>query len=181
MAKLHKEHRLPHIVVTSVRFDPTSPIISVVGSTARSDGSPRLFKIDVPSIDCFFSGTGDMFAALTVVRLRQAVANESLARSKSWISPDETEAVQLPLAKAIEKVLGSMQSVLEKTKKARDDVLQSMEGPLGAMEKEKGSEKRMHLRRTKAAEVRVVRNLADLREPEIKFQAECLTSDLLDQ
>ena len=69
-----------------------------------------------------------MFAALTIVRLRQAVANESLARSKSWISPDDIEAVQLPLAKATEQVLGSMQSVLEKTKKARDDTLQSMEG-----------------------------------------------------
>ena len=121
-----------------------------------------------------------MFAALTIVRLRQAVANESLARSKSWISPDDIEAVQLPLAKATEQVLGSMQSVLEKTKQARDDTLQSMEGPLGAMEKEKGSEKLVHLRRTKAAEVRVVRNLADLRETNIRFHAECLTFDLLD-
>lgn len=149
-------------------------MISIVGSTARSDNSPRLFKIEVPAIDCFFSGTGDMFAALTVVRLRQAVAERGLGQCKSWVSSDDVEAVELPLAKAAEKVLGSMQAVLEKTKKGRDESLRSMEGPLGAMEKEKGSEKRVHLRRTKAAEVKVVRNLGDLREPEITYQAEAL-------
>ncbi|KAL8812496.1 MAG: hypothetical protein Q9200_000991 [Gallowayella weberi] len=172
ITRLHKNHRIPHIIVTSVRFDPSSPVIYVVGSTSCADGSPRLFKIDVPAIDCFFSGTGDMFAALTVVRLREAVSDEGLSATKSWRSPDDVDALDLPLAKATEKVLGSMHTILEKTKLARDAELEKMSGPQGAFEKD--SEKRIHLRKTKAAEVRLVRNLADLRWPAIEHRAQAL-------
>ena len=140
----------------------------------HADGSPRLFKVDVPAIDCFFSGTGDMFAALILVHLRKAITETALAGTKAWLSPDDVEATDLPLAKAVEKVLASMQAVLEKTKKARDEALEGMRGPLGTLEKEKDSEKRLHLRKTKAAEVRIVRNLADLREPRVFYQAEAL-------
>lgn len=176
ITKLHKAYRLPHIVVTSVRFDPSSPTISVVGSTMRADGSPRLFKVDVPAIDCFFSGTGDMFAALILVHLRKAITETALAGTKAWLSPDGIESTDLPLAKAVEKVLASMQTILEKTKKARDEALEGMGGPLGTLEKEKDSEKRLHLRKTKAAEVRIMRNLADLREPHVIYQAKALES-----
>ena len=174
IAKLHKRHRLPHIIVTSVRFDPSSPTISIVGSTMRTDCSHRLFKIDVPAIDCFFSGTGDMFAALTVVRLREATSRNNLASTKSWVSPDDVEAINLPLAKAAEKILGSIQAVLEKTKNARDEVLEGMSSPMRDMQKD--SEKRLHLRKTKAAEVMIVRNQDDLRDPQVLYRAEPLSS-----
>jgi len=145
-----------------------------VGSTARADGSPRLFKIDVPAIDCFFSGTGDMFAALTVVRLREAVTDAKLNSTTSWLSPDDVEAADLPLAKAAEKVLASTHAVLEKTKKARDDVLKAMQGPMGTSEKAENGEMRMHLWKTKAAEVRLVRNLDDLKQPKVQYHAQPL-------
>ena len=174
MAKLHKTHRIPHIIVTSVQLPSALHTISIVGSTARSDFSPRPFKIDVPSIDCHFSGTGDMFSALMVVRLREAVAHANLQSRKSWVSADETGAMELPLAKAAEKVLGSMHAVLTKTKEARDHELEGMGGPLGAMEKEKDSEKRLGLRRTKAAEVKIVRCLGDLKDPVLDWKAEAL-------
>lgn len=151
--------------------------MSVIGSTARTDLSPRIFKIDVPAIDCFFSGTGDMFAALTVVRLREAITEVNLSGTKSWISPDNVKATDLPLAKAAEKVIGSMHAILAKTKEARDKELEGMGGPLGVMEKEKDSEKRSGLRRTKAAEVRVVRCLEDLRSPRTDWKAEALARD----
>lgn len=151
--------------------------MSVIGSTAQADFSPRVFKIDVPAIDCFFSGTGDMFAALTVVRLREAVTEANLSGTKSWVSPDDVEATHLPLAKAVEKVIGSMHAILVKTKEARDRELEGMGGPLGIMEKEKDSEKRTGLRRTKAAEVRVVRCLEDLRSPRTEWKAEALAAD----
>ena len=172
ITKLHKEHHLPHIIVTSVQFDVSAPTISIIGSSARRDGSSRIFKIDVPSIDCFFSGTGDMFAALTVAWLRRAVSDQGLSRSKSWLPPDEVTATELPLAKAAEQVLGTMQSLLEKTKTARDNELGKMAGPQGALEKD--SEKRLHLRKTKAAEVRLVRNLDILRRPNVRFSATLL-------
>ena len=148
--------------------------MSVTGSTARADFSPRIFKIDVPIIDCFFSGTGDMFAALIVVRLREAVTKVNLSGTKSWISSDDVKATDLPLAKAAENVVASMHAILLKTKEARDQELEGMGGPLGIMEKEKDSEKRLGLRHTKAAEVRVVRCLEDLKSPRIDRKAEAL-------
>ena len=151
--------------------------MSVVGSTARVDLSPRIFRIDAPVIDCFFSGTGDMFAALTVVRLREAVAEADLIGTKSWISSDDVKATNLPLAKATEKVIGSMHAILVKTEEAKDRELEGMGGPLGIMEKEKDSDKRLGLRRTRAAEVRVVRCLEDLRLPCINWKAEPLTEE----
>ncbi|KAL9015357.1 MAG: hypothetical protein Q9173_000024 [Seirophora scorigena] len=172
ISRLHKDHRVPHVIVTSVRFDASSPVISVVGSSSSTDGLPRLFKIDIPALDCFFSGTGDMFAALIVVRLREAVSQEKLFGTKSWRSPDNVGAPDLPLAKATEKVLGSMHAVLAKTKVARDAELGKLSGPQGAFEKD--GEKKLHLRKTKAAEVRLVRNLQDLIEPDVKFQVQAL-------
>ncbi|KAI9813060.1 MAG: putative pyridoxal kinase [Pycnora praestabilis] len=186
ISNLHKTHRLPHIIVTSVQFPPSAtttttsffpPMLSVVGSTALSDGTPRLFSISVPAIDCFFSGTGDMFAALTIVRLREAVsAITGLSTTKSWVSPDSVPATELPLAKAVEKVLSSMQVILEKTKVTRDKALGEggMGRPLGIMEKEKDSEKRSHLRKTKAAEIKLVRNLDDLRRPPKGGKGRCV-------
>lgn len=171
ISKLHKEHRIPHIIVTSIRLAESPSTVSVFGSTARSDLSPRLFKIQVPAIDCYFSGTGDMFAALTVVRLREATANAGLTETRRWVSSDDLPCTDLPLARATEKVLGSMHSVLTKTKEARDEELDKMSGPLGAIEKEKDSERRLHLRRTKAAEVRIVRCLKYLRDPEVNYKA----------
>lgn len=115
-----------------------------------------------------------MFAALAVVRLREAVTEANLNRTKSWVSPDNVKGVDLPLAKAAEKVLGSMHTILSKTKEARDRELGGMGGPLGAMEKEKDSEKSLGLRRTKAAEVKLVRCLGDLRDPSLDWKAEAL-------
>jgi len=145
----------------------------VIGSTARTNGSPRVFKIEVPDIDCFFSGTGDMFAALTVSRLRQAATDAKVATSRSWVSSDDVEAVDLPLAKATEKVVASMQEVLEKTKIARDKEIEAYDASTEALE-EKDSEKRLHLRRTKAAEVRLIRNVNALKSPTRKFKAKKL-------
>lgn len=178
IAKLHKTHRIPHIIVTSIQLPDCPSTMSIIGSTARSDFTPRLFKIDVPAIDCFFSGTGDLFAALTIVRLREAITEVSLTGTKSWLSADNVKPLELPLARAAEKVLGSMHTVLSKTKIARDKELEGLVGPLGAMEKEKDSEKRLGLRRTKAAEVRIVRCLGNLREPSLDWTAEAIDEDV---
>lgn len=113
-----------------------------------------------------------MFAALTVARLRQAVAGvDGLSTMKGWLSPDDVQPTALPLAKAVELVLGSMQAVLSKTKEAMDKTLAT-----SADESEVGydSEKRMHLRRTKAAEVRLVKHLEDLKTPRVEHFAEAL-------
>ncbi|KAL2863928.1 pyridoxal kinase [Aspergillus lucknowensis] len=178
---LHATYNVPHVIITSVQLSKLSPfqenpsppstqnLLTVIGSTTRSNGTPRLFRIDVPALDCFFSGTGDMFAALTVARLREAVFSDpdsNLRNTKSWVSADEVSPAELPLAKATEKVLASMHDVLGKTIEARDKELAST-GASGGDE----DAKREHLRRTKAAEIRLVRNVRFLRQPTVEFKA----------
>ncbi|OJJ86685.1 pyridoxal kinase [Aspergillus glaucus CBS 516.65] len=185
---IHKTYSVPHIIITSVQLSrftsetASSPnSLTVIGSTTRSDGSPRLFRIDVPALDCYFSGTGDMFAALTVARLREAVfaTGPDLRNIKSWVSPDEVAPTDLPLAKSTVKVLESMHSVLEKTLEARDAELRATTTTTtttttaetaGISEAEQ--RKQENLRKSKAAEVRLVRNARFLREPTASFQAQ---------
>ncbi|KAL4929315.1 pyridoxal kinase [Aspergillus undulatus] len=187
---IHATYKVPHVIITSVQLSkllpsPENPSpdsattqnkLTIIGSTTLSSGSPRLFRIDVPAIDCFFSGTGDMFAAITVARLREAVFNDKdseLRNTKSWVSPDDVKPTDLPLAKATEKVLASMHNVLERTIEARDKELAATAstGTVTVDEESEEAKKREHLRRTKAAEIRLVRNVRYLREPTVEFKA----------
>lgn len=180
---LHTAYHIPHIIVTSVRFPagtPGSPDhLTVIGSTilptalssspTSSSSQPisRIFRIDVPTIDCFFSGTGDMFAALMVVRFREAVSKiPGLSEKDSWVSDEGVGWDELPLKGATELVLASMQLVLERTKVARDEEMERWRG-VG------GSDEGVVARKgTKAAEVRLVRNLDVLMVPEVRYRAE---------
>lgn len=183
--RLHTELGVPNVVVTSVRLPATgtntpqddtgtaqAQTLSVIGSTATSTGTPRLFRITVPSLPVFFSGTGDMFAALLCARLRQTAQSASVLSQPSWRSPDTVPAAALPLAKATEMVLASMHAVLKDTETHYEGVKKAMvveergglnEGKGEEAEKEKEMER--HLRLTRAAEVRVVENAKFLREP----------------
>jgi pyridoxine kinase len=173
--ELHRSHRVPHIIITSVRLPHDNEQgegleLSIVGSTADSDFNPRLFRCKVPAFPVFFSGTGDMFAALMVARLREACLAADLLTTAHWQSSDEVTATELPLAKAAEKVLASMHTVLKKTMESRQEELKKMEDAeqlntgIGE-EADKDNERDRYLRLTKAAEVRVVRNWKDLVNP----------------
>lgn len=181
---LHREHRTPHVVVTSVNLggQEQTPTLSVVGSTRTSENKCRTFKIDVPAFDVFFSGTGDLFASLMTVRFRDAAIEAGVASSQSWISPDDVESQDLPLARACEKVLSSMHAVLEKTMETRKKALESLqprqEGDRPGVEL---GEKQMHLALTKAAEVRVPRYVQDLLHPKDTFKAEAMESGIFPQ
>lgn len=178
---IHMTYRVPHIVLTSVSLDtsdpasapespPKTPTLSVIGSTMTSTQKPRAFKIRFPAIDAYFSGTGDMFAALMVVRMRQAVAENpesGLGAREAWLSDDSVDALDLPLARAAEKVLASMHEVLSATCESMKAEVKKMEAELGGED-----ENRMHLARSKAAELRLVRHLGSLREPRIEFKAQ---------
>jgi pyridoxine kinase len=137
-----------------------------------STGKPRIFKVEVPKIDCLFSGTGDMFAALMLVRLREAVSKiAGLGQTAAWRSSDDVEPTALPLAVAAEAAAASMQEVLLRTKKARDEELEAFRRQAGGGGVGENS-KRLHMMVTKASEVRLVRNMECLRKPQLKFRAE---------
>lgn len=80
--------------------------------------------------------------------------------------------MDLPLAKAAEKVMGSMHAVLVKTKWTRDGLLQAFTNGGDTDTHEGSDEERMRLREAKAAEVRVVQCLEELQSPKILFRAE---------
>lgn len=187
---LHAEYKIPHILITSIRLPASqsatpfsleqdlsgAATLSVVGSSCTAGHKPRIFSITVPALPIFFSGTGDMFAALMVSRLQQEAASAGLLKNASWQSPDDVKAEGLPLAKAAEKVLASMHVVLKDTavryERVAEDLRREEEeegvkegGGDGRTEEER--ETARHLRLTKAAEVRVVRNAEALREPPV--------------
>jgi pyridoxine kinase len=176
--RVHKKG-VRHVVVTSVKMQGKEGLV-VVGSTSTVEGRSRCWTIEVPELKCFFSGTGDMFAASLVARLREKCGEEGLLEMKAWASDDEAKAEELPLARACEKVLSSMQMVLEKTMKARDREMERYErqgGGTGTVEGDQSTneETRRYLAQTKAAEVRIVKNWRDLVEPEKRYQAVSLT------
>lgn len=177
---LHRQYRIPHVIITSVSLPaPDLPPrhLSVVGSTMTSDFRPRVFKIIFPAIDCYFSGTGDMFAALTTARMRQAVWEEAadLRTRRSWLSDDDVDVLSLPLVRAAEKVVGSMHEVLTKTAEGMAAAAAGKaEGTTGLVDGGEGSEKKAHLLGRRNAELRLVRNLASLRDPQAKFRAKAI-------
>ncbi|KAK7752714.1 putative pyridoxal kinase [Diatrype stigma] len=202
---LHSRYGVPHVVITSLPLPlslPPSPgegeepeqsrppptrTMSVVGSSMTSDRRPRPFRIPFSVFDCYFSGTGDMFAALMVTRMREAVHNTStnnpdsgsapdprLEDVHSWLSPDGVDALDLPLARAAEKVLASMHEVLERTCAAMGAELR---GAVRALKGKSDSAddldpRTAHLLRSHAAELKLSRNLACLRNPGIRYHAE---------
>jgi pyridoxine kinase len=181
---MHERYGIPHIVITSVSLPhPDHPVssLSVVGSTMTSDRKARAFKIVFPAIDCYFSGTGDMFAALMVVRMREAVHNGGkqgarLMERESWLSEDSVDALDLPLARAAEKVLASMHEVLTKTAERMEETMKKARAEMAVVADGEGTgtdaeRKKMHLLKSKAAELRLVRHLDSLRFPQVEFRA----------
>ncbi|KAF3055718.1 putative pyridoxal kinase C6F6.11c [Daldinia childiae] len=181
---LHQDFGVPHIVITSVSLPSansspsteTTRTMSVVGSTMTSDRQPRLFRITFPVFECYFSGTGDMFAALMVARMREAVTNYDkqsngdgngpLVEKLSWLSPDDADAQDLPLARAAEKVLASMHEVLDRT-------CASLTAEMAEKQKDKNlDEKALHLIKSRASELKLARNLGSLRNPKVEYRAE---------
>ncbi|CAK7244878.1 MAG: Putative pyridoxal kinase [Sporothrix thermara] len=177
---LHERFRIPHVVITSVSLghpDHPASSLSVIGSSRTSTGKARTFKIIFPAIDCYFSGTGDMFGALMVVRMREAVANApdaaELLQRRAWLSDDSVAAVDLPLARAAEKVLASMHEVLSKTCQGMEVEMQRAEATLDreGVVGEEARQKGLHLLKSRAAELRLPRNVQSLRSPTIEFRA----------
>jgi pyridoxine kinase len=173
---LHSTYRVPHIMITSVSFPMpgAAPSLFVLGSTRTSTFKPRIFKVQVPALDCFFSGTGDMLAALMLVRLREAVCNHpGLSQKDAWVSDDDIAPCELPLARAAEKALASMQEVLTRTKEKRDEEIARLKAAAERQDLEHHDpEKSFYLKATRAAEVRIVRNMDCVRNPELKSLAE---------
>ncbi|KAF8453498.1 Ribokinase-like protein [Terfezia claveryi] len=170
---LHSLYQIPHIVITSVTFSPDfstdAEEMLCAGSSIISTGASRIFFLPVPIIPGIFVGTGDMFSALTLARFREQAELAGLLDTESWLSDDSVEAVELPLARALEQVLGSMHRVLERTRVVRDRKLEAMV---------LGEDKKMdNVRRMKASELQLVKGQSDLLQPGDDYKALPLDMD----
>ncbi|KAF3933906.1 hypothetical protein ABW19_dt0204692 [Dactylella cylindrospora] len=166
VTKLHADFHIPHIIVSSVQLSSNPEEYTCVGSSMTTDGKPRAFSITVPMLKGPFVGTGDMFASLMVSRFRHAAADAGLLNTSNWMSSDDIKATDLPLARAAEMVLASMDRVLAKTGEARDKKVKSLdesdEGAAAALKR---------VRYMRAAELRLVQCVEDIQRPVVKYFA----------
>lgn len=122
-----------------------------------------------------------MFAALMVIRMREAifgngdgVAANDLRRRASWLSDDDVSPLELPLARATERVLASMHEVLTRTREGMAEVVAKTTAEMAGPDRR--DRKTIHLVHSKAAELRLVRYLECLRAPAIEFHVKAMDS-----
>ena len=109
-----------------------------------------------------------MFSALTLARLREQAELAGLLDTESWLPDDSVEATELPLARALEQVLGSMHRVLERTRVVRDRKVAAMV---------LGENKMDTVREMKASELQLVKGQRDLLQPGDDYKALLLDVD----
>jgi len=157
LERLHQIYRVAHIVISSVRLGSHPDFIFCCGSTATSCLRPRAFFLAAPIIDGPFVGTGDLFAALLLIQLH---------RYRDRLVPhDHIPAEDVPLAKALEWVIASMQGVLKNTKLYMD----REEAKYRDVQSQ--SERERHVQNMRAAELRLVRSQDALLRPQITVRA----------
>ncbi|ODQ64894.1 Ribokinase-like protein [Nadsonia fulvescens var. elongata DSM 6958] len=97
----HKVCKIPNVVISSLSFKDTPRFIYSVGSSLVEGAENKVFYYKFPSIDSYFTGTGDLFAALLTDRF--------YTYSKTLTAAD------LPLKVSLGEVLSVMTKVLERT------------------------------------------------------------------
>ncbi|KAF3904569.1 hypothetical protein ABW21_db0202591 [Orbilia brochopaga] len=166
LTELHNTFKTPHIIISSIQSLLSKDEFVCAGSSMASDGTPRAFTITAPMLQGPFVGTGDMFASLMVSRFRHAAADAELLDKPSWMSPDNVTATELPLARAAEMVLSSMDRVLKKTGEARDRKVQSLD------ESDQSADSAIkRARYMRAAELRLVQCIEEIQQPAVLFTA----------
>jgi pyridoxine kinase len=157
LARLHQIYKVKNIVISSLRLESHPGVILCCGSTATTDFKARAFMLEAPVIDGPFVGTGDLFAALLLAQLHP-FAGQLVA--DNGISP-----TQLPLAKALEYVIASMQGVLLKTKAAMDKQIK-IDG-----DKTLQTDRERQVRLMSACELRLVGSMEELVRPVVVVRA----------
>ncbi len=96
-----------------------------------------------------------------------------LTATASWVSDDSVDALDLPLASAAEKVLASMHEVLSKTCESMDvEVQKATDATASGPEGEEERQTKLHLLKSRAAELKLVRHLDSMRHPQVRFKAQ---------
>ncbi|SPO25800.1 related to pyridoxal kinase [Ustilago trichophora] len=189
---LHTQHKVPHVIITSVEL-PDEDLEKIGAHRSLPDGrlamlqvgssceitldskgerqEPSLsveeleiWSIQFPEVQGYFSGVGDMFAALTLGRFHPEA--EESARSNGVGKKPLT-----PIAKASELAIASLQGILSNTCKVIDELEKELPPP-GAEAKDEAQEKVDRMRRR---ELRVVQSKREIETPTIVYCAKWIS------
>lgn len=96
---LHTDYKVPNVVLSSVKLPGRSDLIAV-SSGIDKFGNKYIHTFSFPSIEGYFTGTGDLFASLLIDRYYKCLNNQ---------------AEYPALTMAVKEVLAMMHAVLHKT------------------------------------------------------------------
>ncbi|RUP49023.1 Ribokinase-like protein [Jimgerdemannia flammicorona] len=114
-----------HHLNPSVSSSPTPPLFCLGSHRATPIATPRQFFVSFPTYPGYFTGTGDLFSALLVARLTEALEEEEAGAGASDLSP---------LARAVLKVVASVSQVVKRTRERQKNFVVEGEGKPGEAE-----------------------------------------------
>lgn len=97
---LHTEYKTPYVAISSLSFSDDDNTLYSAGSTVTDSGSTQTYIYEFSKIDSYFTGTGDIFAALL---------------SDRFYTFHNLQKVEDPLKTAVGEVLGVVQKILKVT------------------------------------------------------------------
>ncbi|WFD33811.1 pyridoxal kinase [Malassezia cuniculi] len=129
LRKLHKDHQVENVVVTSVALPDADvahlgisntlpngePAMLLVGSRARPDNEPEMWYLQFPELGNYFVGVGDTFAALTLARFTEGTQIPDAAHACGEQVPESPSECTLPIAWAVALAVASLQAILHRT------------------------------------------------------------------
>ncbi|KAJ1025378.1 hypothetical protein NDA13_004191 [Ustilago tritici] len=187
---LHKKHKVPHVIITSVEL-PDEDLAAIGAHKTLPDGRPamlqvgsscdisldasgerqapeleeeglEIWSIQFPEVQGYFSGVGDMFAALTLGRFQP----ESQDSAADGAVNGETGKPLTPIAKASELAIASLQGILSNTCKVIDELEANVGNKGGRVDEAQAKVDRMRRR-----ELRVVQSKKEIESPTIVYRA----------
>ncbi|PWN51951.1 Ribokinase-like protein [Violaceomyces palustris] len=213
LLSLHLDHGVRHVLITSVELpeqdleaigarrtmeEDGRPAMLLVGSSLEPRSSSEKFEdrgvakdlkpwfIQFPEVQGYFSGVGDLFAALTLGRFQPPTRNNSSPADGS--EEGGGEYCGTAVAKAAEQAIASLQGVLAKTCKVIEEQerLDSERGSKGEGDSlNKGEvdeavsqiEARVEMMRRR--ELRIVQSREEIERPVVKYRARWLRDSRL--
>ncbi|TKY85786.1 hypothetical protein EX895_005326 [Sporisorium graminicola] len=194
---LHKKHKVPHVIITSIEL-PDADLAAIGAHRNLSDGRQamlqvgssceitvdaggerqepsvsvedlEIWSIQFPEVQGYFSGVGDMFAALTLGRFHP----ESPTSSTTAGQGDGMANKPLtPIAKASELAIASLQGILANT----CSVIDQLEKELAPAADGKVDEAQERVDRMRRRELRVVQSKREIESPTIVYRARWISS-----
>ncbi|CAO3564801.1 unnamed protein product [Mortierella alpina] len=125
--------------------------------SSKMDQGLKVHAIGFPTYDGYFTGTGDLFSALLVARLDEAIHEEAQSKLKtSHANGDGTEKQLGPLAEACVKVVATMKAVVLRTYQAQKGATATV------LDRTQASSSAV----IKRCELRLIQSKADIERPE---------------